>query len=84
MLEVGQQGFGFLRDAEKNFRIQNSDVFVGKHVIKIVSTVFVWITYGYCLGAFLIHEATQDSLTLTAAADQTEGNAVARRVFAEN
>ncbi len=34
ILEVGSQGFGFLRDPHKNFRIQPNDVHVGKHLIQ--------------------------------------------------
>ncbi|MGE3165328.1 MAG: transcription termination factor Rho [Planctomycetota bacterium] len=33
VLEVGSQGFGFLRDPKKNFRIHPNDVFVGKHLV---------------------------------------------------
>ena len=34
ILEVGNQGFGFLRSVEKSFRIQQDDVHVGKNFIQ--------------------------------------------------
>ncbi|MGE4603160.1 MAG: hypothetical protein AAEJ65_09670, partial [Planctomycetota bacterium] len=34
ILEVGNQGFGFLRSVEKSFRIQQDDVHVGKNLIQ--------------------------------------------------
>ncbi|MEE8143265.1 MAG: AAA family ATPase, partial [Planctomycetota bacterium] len=34
ILEVGAQGFGFLRDPRRNLRIQDTDVYVGKHIIQ--------------------------------------------------
>ena len=34
ILEVGNQGFGFLRDPARSFRIQATDVHVGKHLIQ--------------------------------------------------
>ncbi|MFN0057307.1 MAG: transcription termination factor Rho [Planctomycetota bacterium] len=34
ILEVGTQGFGFLRDPRKNFRVQDTDVHVGKHLVQ--------------------------------------------------
>ncbi|MCI0652259.1 MAG: transcription termination factor Rho [Planctomycetes bacterium] len=34
ILEVGNQGFGYLRDPSKSFRPQRSDVFVGKHLLQ--------------------------------------------------
>ncbi|MEE2883919.1 MAG: transcription termination factor Rho [Planctomycetota bacterium] len=34
ILEVGNQGFGFLRSVEKSFRIQQDDVHVGKNYIQ--------------------------------------------------
>ncbi|MEM7263622.1 MAG: transcription termination factor Rho [Planctomycetota bacterium] len=34
ILEVGAQGFGFLRDPHKSFRIQPTDIHVGKHLVQ--------------------------------------------------
>ena len=34
ILEVGNQGFGFLRSVEKSFRIQQDDVHVGKNLVQ--------------------------------------------------
>ncbi len=33
ILEIGNQGFGFLRNPQKSFRIQPMDVHVGKHLV---------------------------------------------------
>ena len=34
ILEVGNQGFGFLRSAEKSFRIQQDDIHVGNNLVQ--------------------------------------------------
>jgi transcription termination factor Rho len=34
ILEIGNQGFGFLRDSQRSFRIQPTDVHVGKHLVQ--------------------------------------------------
>ena len=34
LLEVGNQGFGYLRGTQKNFRVEKDDVYVGRHLIQ--------------------------------------------------